>query len=110
MCVLICANPITREWLVLVSARSYRQSLPLTKVCPDEPIEIWGLGSGYAAGDIGNGKVSTLPCVMKRSAWIQAYCARIAAQEQRLAQQRGHKSLDAITNAWIRLLALVGLR
>src|SRR4051812_32088363 len=45
------------------------------------------------------------PRAMKRSAWIQGHCRRVAKSDD--SSQDWQKALDAIANAWWRLLALV---
>jgi len=65
----------------------------------------------------GNRLVSlvTSPAIMKRSAWIQAYCQCVATRRTSqpldcLAPQARHHPLEAIANAWSRLLVLIGWR
>jgi hypothetical protein len=86
----------------------HRQSLQLSALCP--PVPAIALADDEKPGADTVIETANVPAIMKRSAWIQAYCARVArAHERRLAQER-HKSLEVITNAWVRFLILVGLR
>lgn len=109
MCVLLCANSMVHEWLDIPLARAHRQTLQLYALCPDDPFA----GNTYEIGGGGQTAVKQLEksgpaCLMKRSAWIQAYCSRVAHRQA--SAQDWHKTFDAIANAWGRLLSLVGLR
>lgn len=110
MCVLLCANPKVHEWLDLPLARAYRQSLQLCALCPVPRTELVASGVGTDATSCVTVEIAEacLPHVMKRSAWLQVYCRRMAACRES-AQDR-HNPFDVITNAWGRLLAFVGLR
>ncbi len=90
-------------------ARAQRQTLQLRALCPNDPFA----GEAYLSGGTHQVAVMQLekaapPCLMKRSAWIQAYCHRVA--QRRASAQDRHKTFDAIANAWGRFLSLVGLR
>ena len=59
----------------------------------------------------------SIPRVMKRSTWAQIYFRRMAEQQpffdnepRTLTEDWRHDALEAIANAWGRLLAFVGLR
>jgi len=113
MCVVLCANPKVHEWLDISLARSYRQTLQLCAICPSEPGMTAPVGATLAKPQAGVPKLDKAAekRVMKRSAWIQAYCRHMAhLAEQRSSPQEWHKTLDVIANAWGRLLSLVGLR
>ena len=120
MCVLICANARVREWLDMPLARAYRQTLQLCPVCSistsakalqerdDLPSPT---GDGFELDEL------TQRRVMKRSAWVQAYCKYHAHADHgmRRAEIGGsskdwHKALETIAKTWGRLLSLVGLR
>jgi hypothetical protein len=122
MCVLICANSNVREWLDIPLARAYRESLQL---CPTSP------SSESREENAGRGKSpsrtkaefeldeSTRRRVMKRSAWLQAYCRyraiHVAEHHMHLVDSGGstrewQKAFETIAKTWGRILSLVGLR
>jgi hypothetical protein len=106
MCVLLCVNPQAREWIDLPLARAYRQTFQLCALRPDEP----DFGAPAASSVEPLDKAAERR-VMKRSAWLQAYCAHQARIAQRRSSpQEWHHAFDALAKAWGRLLALVGLR
>jgi hypothetical protein len=114
MCVLLCANPKVHEWLDMPVALAYRQALQLSVLCPAASLE-GNAGSAPHAYKLTTNLVEADELepppalhLMKRSAWVQAYCQRIA--ERHKSSPDWHKPLDALANAWTRLLALVGLR
>jgi hypothetical protein len=109
MCVLICANPKVREWLDVPLAVAHRQSLQVAAVCHAGT-------HGVLHDNASDEQPKELDeaderRVMKRSAWLQAYCSHQAYMARcRASSPEWHKALDAIANAWGRLLSLVGLR
>src|SRR5436189_1085246 len=108
MCVMLCANPKVHEWLDITLARSCRQTYQLCALCPYEPGPSWSKNiSASSQGGVKLLDKAAETRVMKRSAWIQAYCRHLA--EQRASSQDWHKTLDALANAWGRLLSLIGL-
>jgi hypothetical protein len=109
MCVFLCANSQAVEWLEMPLARAYRQTFQLCAICPDEPDwEMTQHGVATKRAGVRQLDAATQLRVMKRSAWIQAYCIRAA--QRRASSQDWHKAFDAIANAWGRLLSFVGLR
>jgi hypothetical protein len=109
MCVLFCANSIVHEWIDIPLARAHRQSLELCALCPDDPYAgQMSQNGGVAQAAVKHLEKAAPPCVMKRSAWVQAYCSRMAHRQA--SAQDWHKTFDAIANAWGRLLTFVGLR
>jgi hypothetical protein len=121
MCVFICANSKVRDWLDMPLARAYRQTLQL---CP-----IYPHSTAFAAGE----KQDDLPSqtsdnveldelaqrrVMKRSAWLQAYCRYlthmaehgIRRAETGRSSREWQKAFETIAKTWGRILSLVGLR
>src|SRR5437868_6058690 len=104
MCVLLCANPIVHEWLDLPLARAYRMTLQLAAVCPS-----YREGGDATIGFANSNEVVDEPAVaahahiMNRSAWIQAYCSRMA--KRRGSSPNWHKTLEVFANAWGRLLS-----
>jgi hypothetical protein len=113
MCVLLCVNSKTHEWMERPFAIAYRQSLQLWSLCPDESHEC------------GNPKTDSVrrldeqvdieddmkPRVMNRSTWIQAYFSyREHKAQGHLSTQDWHQALELIAKTWNRLLFLVGLR
>jgi hypothetical protein len=121
MCVFICANPKVREWLDMPLARAYRQTLQL---CPKYSNSI-----PLAAGEKQDGVLSPTSegveldelaqrRVMKRSAWLQAYCRYLTQVSEHgirgvdvsKSTREWHKAFETIANTWGRILSLVGLR
>jgi hypothetical protein len=114
MCVLLCANTSARDWFDLPSALADRQRVQIAEANPASPIVT---GDNKPCQAIGEGPATlvTSPAIIKRSAWIQAYCQRVAGRRpnprrSRLSQQARHNPLEALANAWGRLLILVGWR
>ena len=116
MCVLICANPNVCEWLDMPLARAYRQTLQLCPICPTTSPEQDNLPS--PTEDSFESDKLPQRCVMKRSAWLQAYCKYlthvtdhgIRRADFGNSSREWHKALEAIAQTWGRLLSLVGLR
>lgn len=124
MCVLLCAHLSVREWLDLPLARAYRQTLQLCPVCQSNAFA--EAGCQVQAAHSQTAKTFELDevaqrRVMKRSAWLQAYCryhAQLAQHSKHMAacgaasasSREWHKTLEAIAETWGRLLSLVGLR
>jgi hypothetical protein len=112
MCVLLCASPKVRAWLDLPAALSYRQSL---QICLPRPTA----NDADFNDQEGSSEVDELkrPRVTKRSTWAQLYVRRMAEQQaffdsepHTLTEDWRHDALEAIANAWGRLLAFLGLR
>jgi hypothetical protein len=109
MCVLLCANPKVREWWDVPLALAHRQLLQVAAVCHAG-------AHGVLHDNASNEQPNELDeaderRVMKRSAWLQAYCSHQAHMTHgRASSQEWYKALNAIANAWGRLLSLVGLR
>jgi hypothetical protein len=102
MCVLLCANPKVHEWLDFPLALAHRQALELSTLCANG----WDAKPGEHMDE------ATARRVMKRSAWLQAYCKFHSqlAQRRQSSSQDWQKALEVLANAWGRLLSLVGLR
>ena len=121
MCVLLCANSKVREWFDLPMARAYRETLQLHATCSsgafsksssvDAPARLF-------RGDSIEVDEGTQRRLMKRSAWLKAYCCyrmHLAHDSEQLAEcgrssREWHKALETIAKTWGRLLSLVGLR
>lgn len=123
MCVLLCANSSVREWLDIPLARAYRQSLQICHVCAALAATNASYGYGIEASQPQPTNTFELDeaaqrRVMKRSAWLQAYCryrTQLAQRGHHLAENGGsprdwQKALDALAKTWGRILSLVGLR
>jgi hypothetical protein len=122
MCVLLCANSKVGEWLDIPLALAYRQSLEPCPVHADH--EVAKAGRPVHVAESSSAEILELhkpdqQRVMKRSAWLQAYCryqmqrARHNERSERIASassREWHKALEAIAQTWGRLLSLVGLR
>src|SRR5436190_14272811 len=104
MCVLICAHSNVREWFDIPQARAYRQSLQFCPVFGGGDASLDSLELGDAAQQR----------VMKRSAWILAYCryraqlmhSSIQSAEHRGSSREWQKAFEAIAKTWGRLLSL----
>jgi len=120
MCVLICANLKACELFEIGSARAYREMLQLSPVCPGV-VASNAVHKDLASQSPTAGKceldVASQPRIMKRSAWLQAYCRyqlQLAQDASRSATNGGsshewQKAFEAVAKTWGRLLALVGL-
>jgi hypothetical protein len=121
MCILICAHSNVCEWFDIPSARAYRQTLQLCPMCPssasrEELPEQDNLPS--STDDSFEFDELAPRRVMKRSAWLQAYCkyrTHVAEHSIRLANIDGssrdwQKAFETIAKTWGRILSLVGLR
>jgi hypothetical protein len=119
MCVLLCANSSVRESLGLPLALAHRETLEL---CPTYP----NVASANAPnnGDCFHRLVDTIEIddgwqlhIMKRSAWLQAYCRYRAqradhreAAEWRVSAREWQKAFETLAKTCGRILSLVGLR
>ena len=111
MCVILCAIPKVEAWLDLPAAIDYRNALQLTAMVDIGDAQ---LDEVCGCSDVDESK---LPRVMKRSAWLQVYFQRLT-ERQRVREllasddlpEDRHHSLDAIANAWGRLLAVLNWR
>jgi hypothetical protein len=99
MCVLICADPGVNEWLAMVAARAHRSALQLTASCVvspsshdvDAPILDKAAVRRIARGPI-----------LREHEWPQRGTSPSA--------QEWKHPFDVLSEAWSRLLCLVGLR
>jgi hypothetical protein len=121
MCVLLCANSNLRDWFDMPMARAYRETLQLHTVCSSGAFS--KAASGGDSAHLLNAESIELDeaaqrRVMKRSAWLQAYCCyrmHLAHHSEQLAEcgrssREWYKALETIAKTWGRLLSLVGLR
>jgi hypothetical protein len=124
MCVLLCASSKVHDWLDLPLARAYREALQLCPVCSDIAVAEAGCNVQPAQTPLAKNfelDEAAQRRVMKRSAWLQAYCrynlqgtphgqsfadCSVASASSR----EWHKALEAIAQTWGRLLSFVGLR
>jgi hypothetical protein len=115
MCVLLCANSIVREWFDQPAALEYRQSLQLSTA--HHATNSITDSDTRARESLRNKNLLT-PHIMKRSAWLQAYCkyrANLVVRGRHRAACGGSssdwpKAFEAIAETWRRLLCFVGLR
>jgi hypothetical protein len=122
MCVLLCANPKVREWTDMPQALAYRQALQLCGLCPKveaSEAKLQKCQSTFVASFELDEAAQRR--VMKRSAWLQAYCRYSihVAQNCKHSARSGapsfssnewHKAFETIAKTWGRILSLVGLR
>jgi hypothetical protein len=115
MCVFLCASSIVREWFDQPAALEYRQSLQLSTA--HHPTSSIAASDTRVRESLQNRELP-MPHIMKRSAWLQAYCkyrAGLAVRgRHRVACSASSsdwpKALEAIAETWRRLLSFVGLR
>jgi hypothetical protein len=118
MCLLFCSTPVVNRWLDIDLARAHRQSLQAMPVLGGGSAILDQTSPPHSAGLSANSstKVAAMPKIVKRSAWIQVHCQSLAMAQTRAtgkladSPQDWHHALDAIANAWNRLLAFVRLR
>jgi hypothetical protein len=123
MCVLLCVNSNVRECLEIPLARAYRQTLQLCALCPSGGAETLYQERASQSGTVKNVELDEAAQrrVMKRSAWLQAYCscrANLAQRGRHLADCHSSsassrdwpKALEGIAKTWGRLLSFIGLR
>ena len=121
MCVFICANSKVRDWLDTPLARAYRQTLQLSPMYLNSiALAAGGKQEDFASRTSDDVELdeSAQRRIMKRSAWLQAYCRYLthaAEHGVRRAEFGGssrewQKALETIAKTWGRILSLVGLR
>jgi hypothetical protein len=108
VCVFLCGTRRLSPPFDLVQAQAERGCLQL--IAPKDSQEMLNKSVRSATRRQASSMVIAIavPGVMKRSAWIQAHCRRIAKCHDSTPDWQ--KALDAVANAWCRLLALIGLR
>jgi hypothetical protein len=108
MCVFLCANPQVRSWLDMEVARAARQTLQLTALCPADPYARADKGAAEPPRAAQEAQVIRRRLAMPfRGRKSGGHCLGAA---QRDSANEWHKPLDALANAWSRLLLLVGWR
>jgi hypothetical protein len=119
MCVMLCANSSLRESLEIPLALAYRQTLQLCAVCHGgAAVMASHQDDASPSADDFELNEAARRRVMKRSAWLQAYCSyrmHLAEQNGRLSASGGSsrdwpKALEALAKTWGRILSLIGLR
>jgi hypothetical protein len=108
VCVVLCATRMLTPGFDIANAQRERLCVQLITVNDSSELHDSTSSAASAASDSSIRVLEALPRVMKRSAWIQAHCRRIAKIQD--SSQDWQKALDAIANSWRWLLALVGLR
>jgi hypothetical protein len=110
VCIVLCATRKFKDSFDKVEAREEAQPiLPLLTADHTTATHRKStLSAAPAVGRSGSAVLEALPHIMKRSAWIQAHCRRMASCHD--SAQDWQKALESIAHAWCRLLALVGLR
>jgi hypothetical protein len=118
MCVLLCANSNVRESLEIPLALAYRQTMQLYAVCySGAAIEAPSEDRASSSADYFESDEAARRRVMKRSAWLQAYCSyrmHLAEQGSGLSgcgasSRDWPKALEALAKTWGRILSLIGL-
>jgi hypothetical protein len=99
MCVLICANPGVNEWLAIVTARAHRSALQLTASCVVSPSSH---DADAAILDEAAVKHISRGPILREHGWQRRGAAPSARELKH--------PFDALSEAWSRLLSLVGLR
>lgn len=108
MCVFLCANPSVSTWLDIVVARAERQALQLSALCPDDPYEAPDDEAGGEVDTAARQTVAVRRATMSHVHWNRAEYGRLrygAASAPEL-----YHPLEALAQAWTRLLLLVGWR
>jgi hypothetical protein len=106
MCVFLCANPRTNSWLNIATARSHRDAIELSAIC-----QTADTGATHAEDSqtavLDESAVKKIPrgFMLRDGAWPHLH--DVATSD--LLREWKHR-LDALTDAWSRLLGLVGLR
>src|SRR3954454_8604280 len=103
MCVLLCANSRVREWLDMPLARAYREILQSCPACDDGK-----LNEALVADQPLQQSTTTVfeltPAahrrVMKRSAWLQAYCRYSAQPGQHISRFEESDNAFTSTRDW----------
>jgi hypothetical protein len=108
MCVFLCANPQVRSWLDMEVARAARQTLQLSAICPADPYASADKGAGEPRRAAQEAHVVRRRLAMPFRRW-KSGVDRLGAAPHDSANE-WHKPLDALANAWSRLLLLVGWR
>src|SRR5215203_2617247 len=109
MCVMLCANSNVRESLEIPLALAYRQTLQLCAVCNSGTV-ITASHQNNESPSVNDFQVNEAARrrVMKRSAWLQAYCSyrmHLAEQSSRWAagadsSRDWPKALEALAKTW----------
>jgi hypothetical protein len=106
MCVFLCANPRTNAWLTIATARSHRDAIELSAICPvsEASTEMVEDSQGTV---LNKSAVKQTPrgFVLRQSDWLQTP----ETEADNLLREWKHR-LEVLTDAWSRLLGLVGLR
>jgi hypothetical protein len=123
MCVLLCVNSNARECLEIPLARAYRQTLQLCALCPSGGAETLYQDQASQSGSVKNDQLGEAAQrrIMKRSAWLQAYCMSRTSQAPRskhladfnrssALSRDWPKALEGIAKTWGRFLSFSGLR
>jgi len=107
MCVFLCANSNIYTWLDRVLTQAQRQVIPISSLCPGHPCD---------SRDIeGRDDVESAPDPIVERSRGEVWHARWNQSKSwpnvdRASAHERHKPLDALANAWSRLLVLVGWR
>ena len=111
MCVFLCANPKVNTWLDMLLAQAQRQSTSLSFLCPADPYdspEMEGCDDDHSPTEP---TVARSREVVSHTRWHQPiYHLYRPLDVGRASAHEGHKPLEALANAWSRLLILVGWR
>jgi hypothetical protein len=119
MGVMLCANSKVRESLEIPLALAYRQTLQLCAVCHGGAIVMAShQDDASPSADEFEFNEAARRRIMKRSAWLQAYCSyrmHLAEQSNRLtvggaSSRDWPKALEALAKTWGRILSVIGLR
>lgn len=110
MCVFLCANPIVHSWLDIPAARAHRESLQLQALCTNHYFDRGESSeeSGHDAEQALN--VSRTFASNGDEVEVEIYIVVAISNGDELdggLPQDWHHALDAIAQAWARLVALV---
>jgi hypothetical protein len=103
MCVLICANPGVSDWVIKVTARSQRTAHLFTPICV-APYSTSGDdddGDRFVLDEVAVARIAR-GATLRECEWPSSDAASLARESK--------NAFELLTEAWGRLLSLVGLR
>jgi hypothetical protein len=102
MCVYLCANPRTSEWLNHVTDNEYRVALQLAAVCVVKKLA--------DADETIREEMPTLDAAMMKKLARGSMLRDAWPRAGETSPREPKNALDVLSEAWSRLLVLVGLR
>ena len=106
MCIFICANPKVHDWFDVVAARTTRHALQLSALCPRDPYEAVKVDTTEQLDEAAVLQLARGP-KLRQPSWPRSGGSCSFRGER--SSKRKHP-LDALANAWSRLLFLIRWR